>query len=127
LAGRLDAVQDLLDHPTFEAEFMEIAKGLPDLERIVARIHAKSCRIRDFIKVLAVRYLSFGIVSHLLTVYRQAFKKLSRGLSKLADESESFKSKTILGLLRSAPDLLPNIKNVEDMYVRPSSDKGEKL
>ena len=43
----------------------------------------------------------------------------------MADESESFKSKTILGLLRSAPDLLPNIKNVEDMYVKPVSDKGE--
>ena len=53
--GRLDAVQDLLDHPTFEAEFTEIAKGLPDLERIVSRIHAKNCRVRDFIKVLTVR------------------------------------------------------------------------
>jgi DNA mismatch repair protein MSH6 len=61
----------------------------------------------------------------LTNCYSKAFKKLSRGLSKLADESESFKSKTILGLLRSAPDLLPNIKNVEAMYVRPSSDKGD--
>lgn len=103
--ARLDAVQDLLDHPTFEAEFTELAKGLPDLERIVSRIHAKNCRIREFVKVLA------------------AFKKLSRGLSKLADQSESFKSNTILGLLRSAPDLLLNIKNVEDMYVKPTSDK----
>ncbi|RDB29773.1 DNA mismatch repair protein msh6 [Hypsizygus marmoreus] len=103
--ARLDAVQDLIDHPTFEAEFTELAKGLPDLERIVSRIHAKNCRVRDFIKVLA------------------AFKKLSRGLGELADQSESFKSTTILGLLRSAPDLLPNIKHVESMYVKPSSEK----
>jgi len=66
-----------------------------------------------------------SIVPPLNNRFCQAFKKLSRGLSKLADESESFNSKTILGLLRSAPDLLPNIKNVEDMYVKPASDKGE--
>lgn len=51
---RLDAVEDLLEHPTFESDFTDLAKGLPDLERIVSRIHAKNCRIRDFIKVLAV-------------------------------------------------------------------------
>jgi DNA mismatch repair ATPase MutS len=50
----LDAVQDLLDHPTFEQEFTQVAKGLPDLERIVSRIHAKNCKVKDFLKVLAV-------------------------------------------------------------------------
>jgi DNA mismatch repair protein MSH6 len=47
---------------------------------------------------------------------------LSKGLSKLADASETFESKTILGLLRSAPDLLPHIKNVESRFERP--EKG---
>jgi DNA mismatch repair protein MSH6 len=56
VANRLDAVQDLLDHPTFEQEFTQIAKGLPDLERIVSRIHAKNCKVKDFLKVLAVRF-----------------------------------------------------------------------
>lgn len=54
VSDRLDAVQDILDHPTFEATFTEIAKGIPDLERIVSRIHAKSCRVKDFLKVLKV-------------------------------------------------------------------------
>ncbi len=52
--ARLDAVQDIMEHPTFEADFAEIAKGLPDLERIVSRIHAKSCKIKDFLVVLVV-------------------------------------------------------------------------
>lgn len=52
---RQDAVQDLIDHPTFEADFGKLAKGLPDLERIVSRIHAKNCRIKDFLKVLQAR------------------------------------------------------------------------
>jgi DNA mismatch repair protein MSH6 len=58
----------------------------------------------------------------LLTPFRQSFKGLSRGLSKLADASETFGSKTILGLLRSAPDLLPHIKDVESRFEKP--EKG---
>lgn len=57
--------------------------------------------------------------SLLLTAYIQAFRKLSDGLADLADKSESFKSKTILGLLRAAPDLRPNLKHVESMFNKP--------
>jgi DNA mismatch repair protein MSH6 len=46
-----------MKHPTFEGDFMEVAKGLPDLERIVSRIHAKNCKVKDFLKVLKVRSL----------------------------------------------------------------------
>ncbi|KAF8635419.1 hypothetical protein AX15_000411 [Amanita polypyramis BW_CC] len=102
--ARLDAIQDIINHPTFEAEFTKIAKGLPDLERIVSRIHANNCKVKDFLKVL------------------EAFKKLS--FTALADESERFGSKTILGHLRSAPDLLQNIKSVEYMFVK-DEDGGE--
>ncbi|KAG7445110.1 DNA mismatch repair protein Msh6, partial [Guyanagaster necrorhizus] len=107
--ARLDAVEDIMDHPTFEPEFTEVAKGLPDLERIVSRIHAKNCKVKDFLKVLG------------------AFKKLSRGFSSFADTSETFKSKTIQGLLRNAPDLLQNIKNVEAMYIKPSEKDANEL
>lgn len=59
----LDAVQDLIDHPTFEATFVDIAKGLPDLERIVSRIHAKSCKVKDFLKVLSVSSFTFVLLA----------------------------------------------------------------
>ncbi|TCD63485.1 DNA mismatch repair protein msh6, partial [Steccherinum ochraceum] len=106
--ARLDAVEDLLDHPTFEADFETVAKGLPDLERIVSRIHANNCKVKDFLNVLA------------------AFGKLSKGLGELADKSEEFKSKTILGLLRAAPDLRPNIKHVKSMF-KKSEDNSDEL
>ncbi|KAF9225721.1 DNA mismatch repair protein Msh6 [Gyrodon lividus] len=96
--NRLDAVQELIDHATFEEAFTNLAKGLPDLERIVSRIHANNCKVKDFIKVLS------------------AFRKLNEGLASLAENSESFESKTILGLLRSAPDLTPHLKNVKSRY-----------
>ena len=53
----------------------------------------------------------------------QAFRKLSRGMVKLADESESFKSKTIFGLLRGAPDLFPNVKHIQEMF-KPMDEEG---
>ena len=43
-----------MDNPGFEEEFMALAKGLPDLERIVSRIHAKNCKIKDFLHALKV-------------------------------------------------------------------------
>ncbi|GJE94869.1 MutS family DNA mismatch repair protein [Phanerochaete sordida] len=96
--ARLDAVQDLMNHPSFEAEFSEVAKGLGDLERIVSRIHAKNCKVKDFLKVL------------------DSFKTLSKGLSTLANTAEGFDSKTIAGLLRGAPDLSPHVKNVRALF-----------
>ncbi|KAI9069848.1 DNA mismatch repair protein Msh6 [Trametes sanguinea] len=105
--ARLDAVQDLLEHSTFEAEFTAIAKGLPDLERIVSRIHAKNCKVKDFLKVLT------------------AFKNLSKGLAALAETADSFASKSIPGLLRSAPDLSPNLKHIRAMFKPPEQGSDE--
>lgn len=39
----------------YEFRFGKVTKGLPDLERVVSRIHAGNCKIRDFLKVLEVR------------------------------------------------------------------------
>ncbi|CAE6470269.1 unnamed protein product [Rhizoctonia solani] len=107
---RLDAVQDLIAHPEVEASFSKIVSGIPDLERIVSRVHAKSCSIKDFLKVLS------------------AFESLSKGVATLAEISEDFDNKSVAGLLRQAPDLKKNIKrvqsffNVEDDLLVPSSD-----
>lgn len=44
-------------------------------------------------------------------------------MRKLADESESFSSKTVLALLRSAPDLTQHLNNIEALY-EPPKEKG---
>jgi DNA mismatch repair protein MSH6 len=48
-----------MNHPSFESDFRDVVKNLPDLERIVSRIHANNCRVKDFMKVLSVRFTSF--------------------------------------------------------------------
>ena len=52
-----------MNQSAFGDTFASIAKGLPDLERVVARIHAKNCRVKDFIKVLGVslRFMKYMI------------------------------------------------------------------
>ena len=54
----------------------------------------------------------------------QSFKRLSKGLKALEKSAEGFKSKNIPGLLRSAPDLMPNIRHVQEMFVQAEKEKG---
>lgn len=114
-------MQDLLEHPTFEKDFTAIAKGLPDLERIVSRIHAKNCKVKDFIKVLGVSPQSAFNINPFANTVMQAFRSLSKGLSALAETADSFDSKSIPGLLRTAPDLTPNLKHIQAMFKPPES------
>lgn len=104
---RLDAVEDLMRHDTFEKEFTDLVRGMPDLERIVSRIHAGTCKVKDFLKVL------------------ESFKKLNNGLSGLAEKASCFDTQTVAGLLRSAHDLKPYLKAVRGMFVPPSNDNFE--
>ena len=51
----------------YEFRFGKVTKGLPDLERVVSRIHAGNCKIRDFLKVLEVRCpLSWSSMRYIL-------------------------------------------------------------
>jgi DNA mismatch repair ATPase MutS len=59
---RLDAVEDLMNHETFENDFQELVRGMPDLERIVSRIHAGTCKIKDFLKSLNVSSMADALV-----------------------------------------------------------------
>jgi len=53
---------DLINHPTFEADFGKLSKGLPDHECIVSKIYAKNCKPKDSLKVLqACSHLTIAI------------------------------------------------------------------
>lgn len=45
-------------------------------------------------------------------------------MKTLEKSAEGFKSKNIPGLLRTAPDLMPNIKHVQEMFVQAEKEKG---
>ena len=50
--ARLDAVESLNADPTVRDSFTSQLTKLPDLERMISRIHAGSCKAQDFVKVL---------------------------------------------------------------------------
>ncbi|KLT40648.1 putative mismatch repair-related protein [Cutaneotrichosporon oleaginosum] len=95
---RLDAVDDLIANPAFTGQFTQLVRGLPDLERLVSRIHAGSIRQTDFLKVV------------------DQFSNIQSAIDLLVGESEKFASSSVRGLLRTAPDLSANIAHLKSMY-----------
>ncbi|TNY21923.1 muts domain V-domain-containing protein [Rhodotorula diobovata] len=95
---RLDAVEDLLGNATFATSFDVMGKGLPDLERMLSRIHGKTCRKADFNKVI------------------ESFESIDASLKTLADIAEDFKSTGIRRLISSAPDLADLLEEIKELY-----------
>lgn len=52
LNERLDAVELLNKDPSIREQFASQLVKMPDLERLISRIHASSCRADEFVKVL---------------------------------------------------------------------------
>lgn len=44
---RLDAIEDFMDKQDFENTFDRYTRSMPDLERLLSRIHAKNVRVKD--------------------------------------------------------------------------------
>ena len=50
--ARLDAVDALNIDPNSRDQFTASMTKMPDLERLISRVHAGSCRVQDFVRVL---------------------------------------------------------------------------
>jgi DNA mismatch repair protein MSH6 len=59
---RLDAADTLNSQPEIRDHFLSTFNRLPDLERILSRIHAGRCKVKDFVRVLeAFQVIDEGI------------------------------------------------------------------
>lgn len=90
--------------PAFQEHLSSLARGLPDLERQISRIHAGHCSIKAFKSVL------------------QAFRKTAETFDALLDTSRSFRSTLISELLRSAPEICAALDEVDAMFTGEGSD-----
>ncbi|KAF9966318.1 DNA mismatch repair protein msh6 [Mortierella alpina] len=98
IAARLDAVEDLMRVPGFLELFEEKCSRFPDLERIVSRIHAGSCKISEFLVVLS----TFGTLLD-----------TSRRLSSYTDQ---FKSNKLASVLAELPDLTEHLNYFKEAF-----------
>ncbi|KAF9345546.1 DNA mismatch repair protein msh6 [Mortierella sp. AD094] len=89
ISARLDAVEDLMRVPGFMELFEEKCARFPDLERIVSRIHAGSCKISEFLTVLST------------------FRSLIDTAHRLNSFTTQFRSKKLESVLAELPDLTP--------------------
>lgn len=85
--ARLDAVDALNADSTIMDNFSTSLSKLPDLERLISRVHANRCRAQDFLKVL------------------EGFEQIDYTISLLKQFSDSEGEGVIGQLIASMPDL----------------------
>ncbi|CAG8546606.1 8518_t:CDS:10 [Diversispora eburnea] len=100
--ARLDAVEELNSVPEFRNSFYLNFSHFPDLERLISRIHAKTCKVKEFLLVLT------------------AFDKLMKTVSHLGDFAQKFKSNKLLKLFEKIPNLTPTL-----LYFKEAFDYGK--
>ncbi|GAA6001069.1 mismatch repair ATPase MSH6 [Rhodotorula paludigena] len=108
---RLDAVEDLLGNSNFAVAFDGMVKKMPDLERMLSRIHGKTVKKKDFLEVI------------------NSFERIMAGLKTLGDLCEDFKSEGIPNLIRAVPDVSDLLSEIQELYdgeeLLPVSGKDE--
>ncbi|KAG0227605.1 DNA mismatch repair protein msh6 [Actinomortierella wolfii] len=108
IMARLDAVEDLMRVPGFLELFEERCTRLPDLERIISRIHAGSCKIAEFLTVLST------------------FRSLIKTIQKLVSYNDQFQSGKIPSILAEFPDLMGYIHYFDEAFDhRLAAEEGE--
>ncbi len=103
---RLDAVDTLNADHGIREQFSEQMTKMPDLERLISRIHAGSCRPDDFVRVL------------------EGFEQIEYTMSLL--KAFSGGEGTIDRLIKGMPDLLPPLEYWKTSFNRKRA-RGEKL
>jgi DNA mismatch repair protein MSH6 len=91
--ARLDAADTLNSLPQTRDHFLSTFNRLPDLERIISRIHAGRCKVKDFVRVL------------------EAFQTIMEGIEQIKQDAEMHEEtgSGLLGKLLSAFDGLKGL------------------
>ncbi|EXJ81328.1 DNA mismatch repair protein MSH6 [Capronia epimyces CBS 606.96] len=100
--ARLDAVDSLNADTKVRDRFTSQMTKLPDLERLISRVHAGTCKVQDFVKVLE----GFEQIDHTMSL-------LGDGAGKAPD------SEGVIGqLIAAMPDLQRHLKYWGDAFDR---------
>ncbi|KAJ2894245.1 uncharacterized protein MKZ38_007806 [Zalerion maritima] len=84
---RLDAVEMLLNDPSICGQFSSSMTKMPDLERLISRIHAGVCKPEDFVKVLD-GFEQIEYTASLLSAYQGGCALIDRLLKAMPNLQE---------------------------------------
>ncbi|ORX63094.1 hypothetical protein DM01DRAFT_208046 [Hesseltinella vesiculosa] len=96
ITQRQDAVDDLLHSPDLQDTLAAAFKELPDLERLISRVHSKHCKVKEFLSVLdgfqnakkliaKLKEFCPGLTSKLLQTLIQDFPLMTDALDYFSD------------------------------------------
>lgn len=103
--ARLDAVDSLNADPSVRDQFSSQLAKMPDLERLISRIHAANCKAQDFVRVL------------------EGFEQIEYTMSLLQDSGPG--DGLIGRLIRGMPDLGPLLEYWKTAFDRAKAkEKG---
>ncbi|CAJ0648884.1 10653_t:CDS:10 [Entrophospora sp. SA101] len=111
---RLDTVEELMKTHGFGDIFYENFSKFPDLERLISRIHAKSCRVKEFVIVLeSFEKLAVCVISE-------------KTMDELRSLVNDFSSVKLIQLMNKLPDLNSELSYFMDAFdYKTASEKGE--
>jgi DNA mismatch repair protein MSH6 len=95
---RLDAVEDLMQDGAFADTFVKMNKGIVDLERVLSRIHAGTCKAAVFKKAL------------------ENLKTLDALFESLKSHTDDFKSDMLKKMLEKAPRPRVHVEAIEATF-----------
>ncbi|KIW98700.1 uncharacterized protein Z519_00361 [Cladophialophora bantiana CBS 173.52] len=106
--ARLDAVDSLNADAKVRDRFTSQMTKMPDLERLISRVHAGTCKVQDFVKVL------------------EGFEQIDHTMSLLRDGTDQKRdSEGVIGQLISAmPDLEPRLRYWHDAFDRKKAKES---
>ena len=105
--ARLDAVEALNANESFTDKFTSSLTKMPDLERLISRVHAKRCRATEFVRVL------------------EGFEQIEYTMSLLSEHGEG---EGLIGqLVAAVPDLAPKLEGWKNTFDRDVAKKSDLL
>ncbi|MBW0479747.1 hypothetical protein O181_019462 [Austropuccinia psidii MF-1] len=97
IRARFDAVEYLINCASFEQTFSTLS-GLPDLERLISRVHAGACTVPNFLKILS------------------SFRKINEKVNELRTVADAASARLLEQLLGSIPDLEKLLMDLESLF-----------
>ncbi|KAJ5308958.1 hypothetical protein PENANT_c020G07362 [Penicillium antarcticum] len=105
--ARLDAVDSLNADPSIRDQFSSQLTKMPDLERLISRIHAGNCKAADFVRVL------------------EGFEQIDYTMGLLKDNGSTSTEEGIIGQLTNAmPDLTSLLGYWKTAFDRPKAKEN---
>lgn len=90
--ARLDATDSLNSLPQIRDHFLSTFNRLPDLERILSRIHAGRCKVKDFVRVLEGFQVIMEGIEHIKQTVELEEKASSGLLGKLLEAFDGLRA-----------------------------------